>query len=784
MVIVSNAHILIIEDEPLEAEYLKLHLRKAGYRIADIVTSGNAAIEKAGNEQIDLVLADIVLPGEIDGIEAVRRIQNSKNIPTIFITSHMSDNLLLRAEQVRPFGYLQKPYRQTELEFMIRMALARARVEQELTRKKQLAEVGLRQAQAIIEHTNEGIMLTDTKSVIVSINPAFTSITGYSEQEAIGSKASILSSGRHGKEFYKKLWKDIQHTGYWQGEIWNRRKNGEIYPERLSINPIFDSSGTVTHYVGVFSDFSCIKRTENALRESRSVLARAQQIAHLGNWSYHVVDRHIEWSDELYRIFGREPQAMQITPELLRSWVHPDDQKAHDRYQEQLLALKPGWNIAPVEYRLLKPGGEQRWIQVDSAADFGPDGRPFKFVGTVLDVTERKKSESERDRLNRELQQAHKMDAIGQLTGGIAHDFNNQLGIILGFLDLAGFTGIDADKSNQYLDQAKKAGERAKKLVSQLLTFSRADRIESKPLQLYPLVKEDLKMLRSTLPSTIELKVELEESLPEVMMDPIQFHQLLMNLSINARDAMDGFGELRVKLKKTVIPGSECAACFRRVEGEWIELSVSDNGEGIDKALLPRIFEPFFTTKGQGKGTGMGLAVISSIIQNHGGHILVDTQEGIGSKFQLLFPPLQMPQQLTPAPETMRKALRQGHGEQLLVVDDEPKLGLYLGELLELYNYRSKIFSDSLKALNEFQENSGSFSLLLTDQTMPGLSGMDLIGLVREKEPGLPVILCTGYSEKIDSESAEKQSIHYLSKPIDSEKLLTLLHEILSPSHS
>ena len=776
----SNSHILIVEDEALEAENLKLHLRKAGYPIVDIVSSGEAAVEKAGIGDVELMLVDIVLSEGIDGIEAVRRIRENRDIPTIFITGHVNDELLLRAEQVRPFAYLQKPYRHKELEFILKVALTRSRVERELTRSRRLAETGLRQAQAIIEHTSEGIMLTDAETVIVSVNPAFTRITGYSESEVVGEKASILSSGRHQKKFYDALWSSIRLTGYWQGEIWNRRKNGDVYPEWLTISPISDSEGSTTHYVGAFSDFSSVKKAENALRESRSALARAQQIAHLGNWAYRVADSHIEWSDELYRIFGREPQSVQITCDLLRSWIHPDDRRSHDAYLQRLLKLKPGWSIAPLEYRLLRPNGGQRWVQEEAAVDFDPAGDPLQLVGTILDITERKRSESERDRLNRELQQARKMDAIGQLTGGIAHDFNNQLGIILGFLDLASNTGFSSEKRNQYLDQAKKSGGRAVKLVAQMLSFSRADQGESKPLQLYPLVKTDLEILRATLPTTIKLNIALDESLPEVMMDPTQFHQLLINLIINARDAMDGIGELSIRLTKAVVPGDECAACFKWVEGEWIELSVSDNGGGIDKSLLPRIFEPFYTTKAAGKGTGMGLAVVSSVMKHHKGHVLVDTREGVGTQFRLLFPPLEGAALSTPSPDTGSKTLYQGKGEQLLVVDDEPELGFYLGDLLKLYNYRVRVFSDSQGALDEFLENGDSYALLLTDQTMPVISGLELIGLVRERQPELPVILCSGYSEKIDRDSAQRQGIHYLSKPIDSAHLITLLGDIFS----
>ncbi|MCB1829646.1 MAG: response regulator, partial [Gammaproteobacteria bacterium] len=216
----AYARILIIEDEPLEAEQLRRYLRTAGHQVSAIVDSGEAAVERVQNDRIDLLIVDIVLAGKIDGIEAVRRIHKSADIPTIFITAHVNDELLLRAEQVRPFAYLLKPYQPAELEFMVRVALTRARAEQALTLEKQFAEAELRQALSIIEHTNEGIMLTDTELIIVSVNPAFTRITGYSAAEAIGNKASMLSSGWHGKSFYESLWATIRRSGYWQGEIW------------------------------------------------------------------------------------------------------------------------------------------------------------------------------------------------------------------------------------------------------------------------------------------------------------------------------------------------------------------------------------------------------------------------------------------------------------------------------------------------------------------------------------------------------------------------------------
>ncbi|MCP4285248.1 MAG: transporter substrate-binding domain-containing protein, partial [Gammaproteobacteria bacterium] len=270
------------------------------------------------------------------------------------------------------------------------------------------------------------------------------------------------------------------------------------------------------------------------------------------------------------------------------------------------------------------------------------DEHPPVFAAIILDITERGRAEAEQARLQRELQQARKMEALGQLTGGIAHDFNNILGIILGYTDFA-LNLCDHDgqtKQTEYLNHVKNAGERATGLVTQMLAYSRDEARDDKPLQLQSLLVEDIRMLRSTLPASIEISTEIDDGLPPVLMDQVQFNQIMMNLSINARDAMEGKGKITVGLGWAKGTHAECTVCRKLVRGDWIELSVTDTGSGIKPDVLERIFDPFFTTKDVGKGTGMGLSVTHGIIHSHDGHIMVNTEIGIGSTFRLLFPPI------------------------------------------------------------------------------------------------------------------------------------------------
>lgn len=648
--IVESGNILIVEDDPFEAEHLRLHLQQAGHLISDVVTSGEEAIARVNQGGIDLLVVDIVLSGEMDGIDAVQEINQAHDIPVIFLTSHVSDELLIRAERAKPFAYLLKPYRQREMEFMVNMSLVRARIERELAAQKQLAETELHQAHAIIQHTNEGIMVTDADNIILSVNPAFTRITGYQSSEIIGRKTSLLSSGKHGQSFYSGMWSSIQRYGHWQGEIWNRHKNGEVFPEWLTINAIYDADGSLSQYVGIFSDITSIKQ-----------------------------------------------------------------------------------------------------------------------------------SEAEKERLQRELSQAHKMEALGQLAGGIAHDFNNVLGIIMGYIDMAldRYSHEAPEKMVAYLETAMKASERGKDLVAQMLTFNRSDNWDERPLQFAPLIKDNLKMLQSILPSSIKIKLNCEDDLPSIVMDPAKLQQLIMNLCINAKDAMEGAGILTINLGWQRGINRECACCHKWIKGSWVELSVTDTGSGMTAEILEHLFEPFYTTKAVGKGTGMGMSVLHGIVSGHGGHSLVETELGKGTTIRLLFPPAVAEAPGMPDSDQSLDVLLHGAGRHILVVDDEPMLAEYISDLLELHGYQPTIKTDSMQALKLFQEEPDKFALLVTDQTMPGLTGLELINQLREIRPEFPVILCSGFSENINAHDAKIMGIRYLAKPVKVDRLLHSAAELL-----
>ena len=381
------------------------------------------------------------------------------------------------------------------------------------------------------------------------------------------------------------------------------------------------------------------------------------------------------------------------------------------------------------------------------------------------EIAERHLAEKEKSNLENRLRQAQKMEAIGTLAGGIAHDFNNILGAILGYTELSLLDSPESSNTTSNLMQIKKAGNRAKDLVAQILTFSRSSEARKLPMRISPVIKETLKLLRSTLPSTIEIATALNANDALVSGDPSQVHQLIMNLSTNAAQAMGSeHGKLTISLNEKNIQHSNETGYPHLKPGKYVELIVADTGQGITHEDKERIFEPFFTTKEVGEGTGLGLAVVHGIVENMHGNVSVESTQGVGSVFHVLLPLVtDVPQEMennavnTPIPVG---------NEKILLVDDEEELVQLGGQLLSNLGYRVHTVTDSQEALDIFTHNQ-NFDLVITDQTMPGLTGIELAKKILEMRPNIPIILCTGYSKEITDEKIREIGIRsVLMKPI------------------
>lgn len=425
------------------------------------------------------------------------------------------------------------------------------------------------------------------------------------------------------------------------------------------------------------------------------------------------------------------------------------------------------------EKRYVRKDGSVAWVTVAVSAIGMPGKTPVSYIAVAQDISERK-------RLEEHFIQAQKMEALGQFSGGVAHDFNNILAAIVGYTELAGLIMESNPEVRGHLDQVLVAANRAADLVQQILTFSQRHPRERQMMQLRPVVVQSLTLLKAKLPRTIEINASIASDAPPVMADANQIHQMIANLGTNAAHAMkDRNGHLSVTLERWVVDASQAAAQGRLQAGVYARLSIGDNGCGIDPLTLPRIFEPFFTTRVPGDGTGLGLAVVHGIMDNHDGVITVSSRPGEGSLFHLYFPAC-AGNASAPGEEGDSEVPR-GRGERILVVDDEESLAGLGRKTLTALGYEVEVATMPMAALAMVHTDPMRFAVVLTDQTMPGMTGLGLAGRLREIRPDLPIILMTGFSAALTSERAEAAGVRQiLLKPVTIRSLGSAVHDALA----
>ena len=532
-----------------------------------------------------------------------------------------------------------------------------------------------------------------------------------------------------------------------------------------------DAQGRALEIGGIHLDIEDQKRAEQALAaselRSRALLQAIPDLMCVTDLDANILDLHLSRPDD---------------------WVLPPGPLTGLNLRD-VLPPEAAAMFKPTQTRVLATGQSVQGEFVNRHPTLGERFREFRMVpyGTdrtltlVRDITDRKRAERAHEQTVKQLQQAQKMDALGQLTGGIAHDFNNILASMLGYAWLAQQQPlVMADgKTSDYLKIITSAGERGRDLVQKMLSFSRKDSAApATPVDPLPVVEEAFRMLKSIIPSRLSLELTLPAGAPPLAIDPIDLHQVLVNLVVNSRDAMGEHGRILVGVQPLDGALGFCTSCQVPVDGRYLSFSVEDTGSGIPPDAVGRIFDPFFTTKEVGAGTGIGLSVVHGIVHRYGGHILVDSQPGTGTRIQILLPVMDASPPVAQAIEASPLSPR-AVGGRLMVVDDEPWVGAFLRELLEEDGYTVDVFNDPQLALTALTQAPGKYAVVITDLTMQGMTGLELAAAIGQRDPVLPVVLCTGAGETPDAARLAKAGVrHLLPKPIPVAQLQALLAEL------
>jgi len=623
--------------------------------------------------------------------------------------------------------------------------------------------------EVLAKATFEGIAFIDG-GVVIDANPQLAKMHQYELSELIGKPLADLVAPEGWELARQNV--DAGYEGRYENLL--LRKDGSTIVVETQAKH-FEYRGRTVR-VSAVRDITERKRAEEAVaREAKLEVQLAQVIEVTGAviFEYRFTEQEFWLDKKACETLGIEPEGMPIPRKIwVERFLHPDDLRNSEYLFSRIISGENSTAELRHRYKNQKTGEWLWWHANAAVSEKDAEGRPLRLVGVGLDFTDR-------HRLEEQLAQAQKLEAIGTLAGGIAHDFNNILTAIIGYSEILTLFHIPKDSpARPDLDQVLRAAYRAKDLVGQILILSRKTELEKKPVLVSPIVREALKFLRATLPASIEIHQSIESEVGKVLADATQIHQIVMNLCTNAAHSMaERGGVLGIRLDEVDLDAPAAEKFLDLASGPYLRLVVTDTGMGMNRATLERIFEPYFTTKKQGEGTGLGLAVTHGIIKNHGGAITVESEPGKGAAFEVLIPRLAA----DPIEFANDVSLSiPGGNERVLFIDDEKAIVNFARDVLVHLGYSVVAETAGDSALEVLRSNPESFDIVITDLTMPGMTGTELAERLKSLRPGIPIILCSGSIDVSLREKAKALGINdFLPKPLGVHALAEAVRRVL-----
>ncbi|MFP3981532.1 MAG: PAS domain S-box protein [Desulfobacterales bacterium] len=638
-------------------------------------------------------------------------------------------------------------------------------------RQKNMAE--------IFNNLHEYIFVHDMQGQITEFNTPIQRGSDYTEKELKQMNIRDLVPEpfqSHVADYLERVRENGKDSGY----LRIQNKSGEEIILEYDSTLLFDNDGRPRGVRGIARDVTRELRAWKSLEKSEKKYRNILETIEDGYYEVDLAGHYQFLNRSVLRMLGYDWE--ELRGASYKKLIAEDD--VPQVYETFNYVYRTGKPVKSFHWRAIRKDGAVCFVETSVSLSLDDHGNAAGFQGIVRDISERIEARNRQKELESQLQQAQKMESIGTLAGGIAHDFNNILFPIIGYTELAMQDLPNESQACRNLEEVLKSAQRAKGLVQQILNFSRQSANEpAEPVHLQPVIKETVKLLRNTIPASIDIRADIDEDIEKVRINVAQMHQVIMNLCTNAYQALENMetGEIRVSVTQVTVSEQTSPQYQNLTPGPYVCIAVSDTGAGIAPEVQEKIFEPYYTTKPQEKGTGLGLSVSYGIVRNVGGTITVESTPGKGSHFRVYLPVTGESAEIF-QPGGYPGAMPQGT-ERILLVDDEQQIVELTKQMLESLAYHVTPRTSSIEALEAFRHQPEKFDLLLTDQAMPNKNGTELIKAVHEIRPDLPVILCTGYSERVSREKTETLQIDaLLLKPLSKNDLAVTLDRVLHKS--